>query len=96
MVFAKGSLGLPAIVDTVFVSLEERLLFCLPPRYPQRSCFGREKRSVQARASLLEVTTGSVGQKAAGPRPPGRAFGDVGPERDTPRESFFEVGCVQS
>ena len=37
------------------VSLEDRLLFCLPP-CSRRTNFGRHKRSVQARVSLCDVT----------------------------------------
>ena len=38
------------------MSLEEHLLFCLPPRSWRRTSFGRHNRSVQAGVSLLEVT----------------------------------------
>ena len=38
------------------MSLEDRLLFCLPPRSRRRTSFGRHRRSVQARVSVCEVT----------------------------------------
>ena len=38
------------------MSLEERLLLCLPPRSRRRTSFGRHRRSVQAWVSLNDVT----------------------------------------
>ena len=39
------------------MSLEDRLLFCLPPRSRERTSFGRHRRSVQTPVPLCEVTS---------------------------------------
>ena len=66
------------------MSLKKRFLFCSPQRSRRRTSFGRDKRSVQARVSLLEVTlTGEPKRQRA--QASWAAFGMWPAQKELPR-----------